>query len=336
MESGKPLPSNTSAPTNAGTLSSQGKQNNLSALNQKLMSASKAHSVQQYDVVKEMQNMATQLNQKEVQDKIESVSRIVEQDKPQVGSPPIGKGKEVHSLTQDERDKQNIKGNRFEILACQRQPEEVEDSSIERNEELEISVEEEDVCGEGQPKSVADYKDGVRGSQSKAIGITQKTQSTRTEKTGKVQKVGQAIMETQYTRHSTRVKDKDRPVMEKAMSRKTTSKGNDSSSSSISIPSCSLEEISRVCGFSLGEEEATRLANISLIQAKEAAFAALVNTKQKIVLSSNENRDLCPDDGREECGDLPFDESSVTNPCLPLDDAEIRAVKEINLNLDKG
>ena len=176
------------------------------------------------------------------------------------------------------------------MLARQRQPEEVEDSSIERNEELEISVEEEDVCGEVQPKSVADYNDGIRGSQSKAIGITQKAQSTMTEKTGKVQKVEQARMETQYTRHNTRVKDKDRPVMEKAISRKTANKGNDSSSSSISIPSCSLEDISRVCGFSLGEEEDTRLANISLIQAKEAAFAALVNAKQKIMLSSNENR----------------------------------------------
>jgi hypothetical protein len=105
LETGKPLPSNTSAPTNAGTLSSQGKQTNLSALNQKLMSASKAHCVQQYDVVKEMQNMATQLNPKEGQDKIEILSGIVEQVKPHVGSLPIGKGKEVQSLTHDELDK---------------------------------------------------------------------------------------------------------------------------------------------------------------------------------------------------------------------------------------
>jgi hypothetical protein len=42
----------------------------------------------------------------------------------------------------------------------------------------------------------------------------------------------------------------------------------------------------RICGFSLGQEETTRLANISLIQAKEEAFLALQKVKHKIDLSS--------------------------------------------------
>jgi hypothetical protein len=44
--------------------------------------------------------------------------------------------------------------------------------------------------------------------------------------------------------------------------------------------------MARICGFSLGQEETTRLANISLIQAKEEALLALQKAKQKIVSSS--------------------------------------------------
>ena len=40
--------------------------------------------------------------------------------------------------------------------------------------------------------------------------------------------------------------------------------------------------MARVCGFSLGQDEVSRIANISLIQAKEDAFIALQKTKQKI------------------------------------------------------
>lgn len=47
-----------------------------------------------------------------------------------------------------------------------------------------------------------------------------------------------------------------------------------------------LDSIARVCGFSLGIEESTRLANISLIQAKEEAVKALLDTKAKLCLSS--------------------------------------------------
>ena len=44
--------------------------------------------------------------------------------------------------------------------------------------------------------------------------------------------------------------------------------------------------MARVCGFSLGQDEVSRIANISLIQAKEDAFIALQKTKQKIESSS--------------------------------------------------
>jgi hypothetical protein len=43
-----------------------------------------------------------------------------------------------------------------------------------------------------------------------------------------------------------------------------------------------LDLLARVCGFSLGYDESTRIANISLIQAKEDALLALQNTKQKL------------------------------------------------------
>ena len=44
--------------------------------------------------------------------------------------------------------------------------------------------------------------------------------------------------------------------------------------------------MARVCGFSLGQDEVSRIANISLIQAKEDAFITLQKTKQKIESSS--------------------------------------------------
>lgn len=49
-----------------------------------------------------------------------------------------------------------------------------------------------------------------------------------------------------------------------------------------SCASGSLDLLASVCGFSLGVDEATRIVNISLIQAKEEALLALQNVKQKI------------------------------------------------------
>jgi hypothetical protein len=83
-----------------------------------------------------------------------------------------------------------------------------------------------------------------------------------------------------YTRQSSRVQDKEIPILQKARARKAGTKGTTSCPNpSIPQPSCSLDDISKLCGFSLGLEEETKLANISLIQAKEEALAAMLLTK---------------------------------------------------------
>jgi hypothetical protein len=95
------------------------------------------------------------------------------------------------------------------------------------------------------------------------------------------------------TRQSSRVQDKEIPMLQKARARKAGTKGTTSCPKPSSPqPSCSLDVISKVCGFSLGLEEETRLANISLIQAKEEALVAMLLTKQKILSSSSEIRGL--------------------------------------------
>jgi hypothetical protein len=129
-----------------------------------------------------------------------------------------------------------------------------------------------------------------------------------------------------FTRHSSRVQDKEMRVLDKATARKAGNKGT----LSCSIPStssnkCPLDTIARACGFSLGLEEETRLANISLIQAKEDAMMILLKTKQKILSSSDIVKDEAPV------------ESSVDhqNPALEL--AEANAVNEDNLSIrDQG
>jgi len=94
-----------------------------------------------------------------------------------------------------------------------------------------------------------------------------------------------------YTRQSSRIQDKEIPMMQKAMARKAGTEGITTCPSSHSTqPSCSLDEISKIYGFFLGLEEETRLSNMSLIQAKEEAMASLLLTKQKILLSLSENR----------------------------------------------
>ena len=86
-----------------------------------------------------------------------------------------------------------------------------------------------------------------------------------------------------------------------------------------------------------GEEETTRLANISMIQAKQAALAVLLNTKQKIMLSSVENKDLNVDESSAETRVLSKDESSSDNQTLRLEFSGVRAVNEDNLSLlDQG
>lgn len=104
---------------------------------------------------------------------------------------------------------------------------------------------------------------------------------------------------SQGTRHSSRLQDNGTVMSKTTMSNKATCmpQGNLNSSPSNSMSSCSLETISRVCGISLGKDENERLANISLIQAREEAMEALVKAKTKIQLSSDqaekhESRDM--------------------------------------------
>lgn len=128
------------------------------------------------------------------------------------------------------------------------------------------------------------------------------------------------------TRQSARGQDKDVLVLEKVMARKVGIKGTIVlSKPHVPTHPCLLDDISRVCGFNLGHDEATRLANISLIQAKGEALVALLQTKQKLKSSSVDNRDL----SNSESSDVHF------SPDLEL--IEGRAVEDDNLSLlDQG
>jgi hypothetical protein len=89
-------------------------------------------------------------------------------------------------------------------------------------------------------------------------------------------------------RHSSRLKEDGTTMMAKAMNKKASaaSKGNSSSSNSITSSSNHVELIVRACGINLGSDESSRLANISLIQAREEAVEALSKARNKILLSS--------------------------------------------------
>jgi len=89
------------------------------------------------------------------------------------------------------------------------------------------------------------------------------------------------------TRHSSRIQEKEGAMQDKPKARTTDAKGiKFIPSSSCSTDTCPLDSMARVCGFLLGQDDISRIANISLIQAKEDAFLALQKTKQKIESSS--------------------------------------------------
>ena len=89
------------------------------------------------------------------------------------------------------------------------------------------------------------------------------------------------------TRHSSRIQEKEGAMQDKLKARTTDAKGiKFIPSSSCSTDTCPLDSMARVCGFLLGQDDISRIANISLIQAKEDAFLALQKTKQKIESSS--------------------------------------------------
>ena len=76
-------------------------------------------------------------------------------------------------------------------------------------------------------------------------------------------------------------------ALKKAMDGKAKTKGI-STSKPLPPPLLNpLDTLASVCGFSLGPDETSRIANISLIQAKEEALLAIQKIKDKIESSVN-------------------------------------------------
>lgn len=134
------------------------------------------------------------------------------------------------------------------------------------------------------------------------------------------------------TRHSSKIQDDGRSMLEKAMEKKAKSdipKGKSSIPNLIPKSSVQIEELARVCGISLGENDSARIANISMLQAKEEALLALQETKQKLMLSSGENLEV--ESGSVQDGK----ELRDTIPTKSVTEGDIELV-EINLFTDQG
>jgi hypothetical protein len=92
------------------------------------------------------------------------------------------------------------------------------------------------------------------------------------------------------TRQSSRIQERDALIINKGAAKNANHKGiTQLPSISTNASPCPLEDIARVCGFSLGPDEESRLANISLIKAKEDATSALQAAKQKMLAGSSES-----------------------------------------------
>lgn len=111
------------------------------------------------------------------------------------------------------------------------------------------------------------------------------------------QQVKIAEEKPQATRNSSRVPQDERSMMVRAMEKKATDKGGATTTKKGIIPLSSLstydsnsqiESITRVCGISLGDTEVVRLANISIIQARDEASNALQKLKEKMLAKSAE------------------------------------------------
>lgn len=90
-------------------------------------------------------------------------------------------------------------------------------------------------------------------------------------------------------RQSSRIQEKFTDMQDNAMAKKAIDKGI-SCSPNTHPPLASfnpLDSLARVCGFSLGFDDSSRLTNISLIQAKEEALLALHNVKNKLEVNTN-------------------------------------------------
>ena len=90
------------------------------------------------------------------------------------------------------------------------------------------------------------------------------------------------------TRQSSRIQDKGEMALKKAMDGKAKTKGISTSKPLPPPPLLNpLDTLASVCGFSLGPDETSRIANISLIQAKEEALLAIQKIKDKMESSVN-------------------------------------------------
>jgi hypothetical protein len=109
-----------------------------------------------------------------------------------------------------------------------------------------------------------------------------------------IPKMPKYINKVQLTRQSSRIQDGDTNIMSKTAKMKdTTDKGISLPMYNNSLPNTSssnLDDITRVCGISLGENDAVRIANISFMEAKEAAAMALMKAKHKILSSSEDKK----------------------------------------------
>lgn len=142
------------------------------------------------------------------------------------------------------------------------------------------------------------------------------------------QKTTKRMSRMQPTRHSSRIQDDGTDIFAKTTTMKATSFKCTSSSIHQNIPSnaslSNLEDITRVCGISLGVDDAVRIAKISFIQAKEEAAMALLNVKKKLLSSSDtENLEVASamDSNRES-----VDQNIELN--LEVD----RAIRDLNLS----
>lgn len=135
------------------------------------------------------------------------------------------------------------------------------------------------------------------------------------------------------TRQSARLQNKEDQA-QKDLDGAIINKGTTCCSDSPTTMSSSLDFLASVCGFSLGIEESTRLANISLIQAKEEAVKALMDTKLK--LSSDKMNRVDSDLTVQLPVQLPNESSSAQNfPLLEI--SENSAMMAGNLSpRDKG
>lgn len=94
----------------------------------------------------------------------------------------------------------------------------------------------------------------------------------------------------QVSWHSSRIQDNGTTMLEKAMNKKVAAmpKGNLTISKPSNTSSNNIELVSQACGIYLGQDDNSRLATISLIQARVKAMEALLKARNKVTLNSDD------------------------------------------------